>query len=258
MTSGAAEASSPRGDTIIAVDNITKIYKIGELEVRAIRGVSFAVWQRDFVSIMGPSGSGKSTCLHILGCLDRPTSGSYMLDGREVSRLNDSDLARIRNKKIGFVFQNFNLLPRATALQNVELPLIYGGAKKRMKRCKDAIERVGLGKRLHHKPHELSGGEQQRIAIARALVNDPPLILADEPTGNLDSVSGRDIMTIFQELHHQGITIVIITHDRGVAEYGSRIINFRDGVILNEQSLTKDCEGFERTSQGPLATEGKD
>jgi putative ABC transport system ATP-binding protein len=256
MNPGCNDDASPNDRVIIAVEDITKVYRIGELEVHAIRGVNFTVWQKDFVSIMGPSGSGKSTCLHILGCLDRPTTGSYRLDDKEVSRLNDNELARIRNKKIGFVFQNFNLLPRATALQNVELPLIYGGAGKRIKRCKDAIERVGLGKRLHHKPHELSGGEQQRIAIARALVNDPPLILADEPTGNLDSVSGSDIMSIFKDLHRQGITIVIITHDRGVAEYGSRIINFKDGVILNEQTLTKDCESLPRTSHDSPSAEG--
>jgi len=234
---------------MIVIENLSKIYRIGDVEVRAISGVSFHIRPKEFVSIMGPSGSGKSTCLHILGCLDRPSEGSYRLDGREVSRLSDSDLARVRNKKIGFVFQNFNLLPKATALQNVELPLIYAGISRRAQRCKDALARVGLGKRIRHKPIELSGGEQQRVAIARALVNDPSLLLADEPTGNLDSRSGKEIMTLFSELYAQGITIVIITHDRGVAEYGGRIIHFRDGAIVNEETLSKDSQALGRTHE---------
>jgi len=221
-----------------------------------MKEVSFHVRNREFVSIMGPSGSGKSTCLHILGCLDRPTSGSYRLDGREVSRLSDSDLARVRNKKIGFVFQNFNLLPRATAFQNVELPLIYGGVHDRAERCRKALERVGLAKRMKHKPFELSGGEQQRVAIARALVNDPALILADEPTGNLDSRSGKEIMTIFLELYAQGMTLLLITHDRGVAEYGSRILHFKDGSILNEETVSKESAAQGRTELGILGGEG--
>ncbi|MHC9543588.1 MAG: ABC transporter ATP-binding protein [Vulcanimicrobiota bacterium] len=241
---------------MIIIDNLSKIYKIGDVEVRAISGVSFHIKMKEFVSIMGPSGSGKSTCLHILGCLDRPTAGSYKLDGREVSRLSDSDLAKVRNKKIGFVFQNFNLLPKATALQNVELPLIYAGVGKRTQRCREALARVGLGKRIKHKPIELSGGEQQRVAIARALVNDPAILLADEPTGNLDSRSGKEIMAIFSELYAQGITIVIITHDRGVAEYGSRIIHFKDGLIINEETLSKDSSSLERTHEGASEVRG--
>ncbi len=241
---------------MILIDNLSKIYKIGDVEVHAIRGVSFHIKPREFVSIMGPSGSGKSTCLHILGCLDRPTIGSYRLDGCEVSRLSDNELARVRNKKIGFVFQNFNLLPKSTALQNVELPLIYAGVGNRAQRCREALKRVGLGKRVKHRPLELSGGEQQRVAIARALVNDPALLLADEPTGNLDSRSGKEIMAIFSELYAQGITIIIITHDRGVAEYGSRIIHFKDGSIVNEETLSKDSSSPERTHEGPAEVRG--
>ena len=229
------------GMIMIEIADVKKIYRIGSIDVDALRGVSFHVEPKEFVTIMGPSGSGKSTCLHILGCLDRPSSGSYLLDGMEVSRLTDGELARVRNHKIGFVFQSFNLLPRATALQNVELPLIYRGVGNRTKRCREALERVGLASRAKHRPFELSGGEQQRVAIARALVNNPPLILADEPTGNLDSVSGKDIMAIFCELSHQGITILIITHDRQVAEYGSRIIHFMDGSIISIEELKKDC-----------------
>lgn len=225
---------------MIVVDNITKVYKIGNVEVTAIKGVSFSIKPEEFVTIMGPSGSGKSTCLHIIGCLDRPTSGSFMLDGREVSRLSDKELSKVRNRKIGFVFQSFNLLPRATALQNVELPLIYSGSSRCTKRSMEALEKVGLASRAKHRPYELSGGEQQRVAIARALVNNPSIILADEPTGNLDSISGKDIMSILSNLHRQGITIVIITHDRQVAEYGERIIQFKDGEIIKEEILKKD------------------
>ncbi|MDQ7824391.1 MAG: ABC transporter ATP-binding protein [Candidatus Eremiobacteraeota bacterium] len=236
---------------MIEIKGLTKVYKLGRIELPILKGISFTVNAREFVSIMGPSGSGKSTCLHILGCLDRPSSGSYMLDGREVSRLSDSELARVRNKKIGFVFQSFNLLPRASALQNVELPLIYAGISKRIPRCKQALERVGLGKRIKHRPSELSGGEQQRVAIARAIVNDPAILLADEPTGNLDSVSGKEIMAIFTELHRQGMTVLLITHDRGVAHYGSRIIHFLDGAISEEEEIAAEHPHQEGTTGSP-------
>jgi putative ABC transport system ATP-binding protein len=241
---------------VIEIEHISRIYKIGDFEVPAMKDVSFSVRPCEFVSIMGPSGSGKSTCLHILGCLDRPTSGSYKLDGREVSKLSDSELARVRNKKIGFVFQSFNLLPRATAFQNVELPLIYAGVHNRAERCKKALERVGLAKRMKHRPFELSGGEQQRVAIARALVNDPALILADEPTGNLDSKAGKEIMTIFLELYAQGMTLLLITHDRGVAEYGERIVHFKDGTVQREEIIPKESASQERTELGILGGEG--
>ncbi len=217
-----------------AVD-IRKEYVVGGSVLPILKGISFHLRAREFITVMGPSGAGKSTCLHILGCLDRPTSGSLEIDGTEVSSLPDSMLARVRNSKIGFVFQSFNLLPRATALQNVELPLIYAGARDRRRRCIEALEGVGLGGRIDHRPSQLSGGEQQRVAIARALVNRPSLILADEPTGNLDSRSGAEIMKIFDSLHREGIAILMITHDRGVAEHGDRILHLRDGVIEREE-----------------------
>lgn len=236
---------------LIKIENIKKEYKIGDVVVNAIRGVSFQVKPKEFVSIMGPSGSGKSTCLHILGCLDRPSSGSYRLDGLEVSQLSDAELARVRSKKIGFVFQSFNLLPKANALQNVELPLIYAGVTNRKSLCIEALVKVGLSARMKHKPLELSGGEQQRVAIARAIVNDPSIILADEPTGNLDSVSGREIMSVFCDLHKQGITVLLITHDRSVAEYGDRIIHFKDGAILEEEILSKEIGREDRINAKP-------
>lgn len=219
---------------LIARD-ITKTYYLKDRELPIVKGISFHIKKTEFVSIMGPSGSGKSTCLHILGCLDRPTAGSLILDGLAVEKMSDSQLAKIRNGKIGFVFQSFNLLPRATALQNTELPLIYAGAKNRQKRCMEALDRVGLAHRFHHKPSELSGGEQQRVAIARALVNNPSFILADEPTGNLDSKVGMEILDIFKSLHRQGITLLMITHDRNVAEHSDRIIHIKDGLIEKEE-----------------------
>ncbi len=223
---------------MLKASEITKTYQIGDRPLHILKGISFHVEKGEFASIMGPSGSGKSTCLHILGCLDRPTSGTLTIDGVEVSKLSDNALAKVRNKSIGFVFQSFNLLPKATALQNVELPLIYGGISNRKKKCQEALDKVGLASRMNHRPSELSGGEQQRVAIARALVNNPPLILADEPTGNLDSKSGTEIMNIFKELHKQGITLLLITHDRNVAQHGDRVIYLRDGLIEKEEKTT--------------------
>jgi putative ABC transport system ATP-binding protein len=223
-------------EQVIGVENLAKIYRMGDVEVRALNGVSLNIGKGEWVAIMGPSGSGKSTLMNIIGCLDQPTTGNYWLDGIEVSHMNDRDLAVVRNRKIGFVFQTFNLLPRTSALANVELPLIYAGAKERRERAKVALERVGLGDRLNHRPNELSGGEQQRVAIARALVNDPAIILADEPTGNLDSKSGAEIMGILQGLHEQqGLTIVMVTHDPDVAAQCERIVHLFDGQIKQDE-----------------------
>ena len=225
---------------MIELYDIYKIYKMGENEVSALNGVSLKINTHEFVAIVGPSGSGKSTLMNIIGCLDTPTSGTYILDGHEVSRLNDNQLAEIRNSKIGFVFQNFNLIPQLTALENVELPLIYKGvpASVRHKLAKEALARVGLEHRMHHRPRELSGGQQQRVAIARALVTSPPIILADEPTGNLDSKSGAEIMQIFKELHAQGNTIVLITHDNNIAMQARRIVRIQDGQIIEDKEVS--------------------
>ena len=225
---------------IIRVENLVKVYRTGKVEVRALQGVTFEVHPGEFIAIMGPSGSGKTTLMNILGCLDTPTGGRYVLDGVEVSSLRENQLAEIRNRKIGFVFQNFHLLPRLTAFQNVELPLLYASVPKniRVRRVRDLLERVGLGERMHHRPNELSGGQMQRVAIARALVNDPAIILADEPTGNLDTLSGEEIMGIFQELNEEGRTIILVTHERDIAQHARRVIHFRDGRILKNEDVT--------------------
>lgn len=218
---------------LIETDDLWKTYVMGDEEIHALRGVSVVIDRGEYVAIMGPSGSGKSTLMNLIGCLDTPTRGSYLLNGKRVSDMNDNELARIRNEEIGFVFQTFNLLPRASALQNVELPLIYAGvpARDREVRARGALERVDLGPRMAHRPNELSGGQRQRVAIARALVNNPSLLLADEPTGNLDSRTGAEIMALFARLHQAGNTIVLVTHEADVAAFARRIIHLKDGQV---------------------------
>jgi putative ABC transport system ATP-binding protein len=220
---------------MIELENIVKIYKLGDIEVIALNGVDCHIKTGEMVSIMGPSGSGKSTLMNLIGCLDRPTSGKYLLDGTDVSSLNDNQLAGIRNKKIGFVFQSFNLLPQATTVANVELPLVYSSVGNKHQRAFEALELVGMAQRATHRPSEISGGEQQRVAIARALVNNPSLILADEPTGNLDTQTSQGIMLLLQRLNSQGITIVLVTHEEDIAAYTQRTIYLRDGKIVSEK-----------------------
>jgi len=229
---------TPLPDVIILTHKLTREYDMGSELVRALRGVSVQIRKNEYVAVMGPSGSGKSTLMNLIGCLDTPTSGEYWLNGQKVSDHEDDELARIRNKEIGFVFQTFNLLPRADALHNVELPLIYAGlsARNRRDRAVHALERVGLADRMDHKPNELSGGQRQRVAIARALVNEPSILLADEPTGNLDSTTSSEIMGVFAELHSQGQTVVMVTHEQDIAAHAARVITLRDGVVATDQA----------------------
>lgn len=237
---------------VIRADGLSKAYQMGDVTVRALNGATFEVRTGEMMSIMGPSGSGKSTLMNILGCLDQPTSGTYWLDGTETSQLDDDELASIRNKKIGFVFQQFNLLARTSALEQVELPLLYAGVSQRRKRALTALDRVGLADRSHHRPTELSGGQQQRVAIARALVGEPAIILADEPTGALDSRTSEEVMAIFQQLNREGITVVFVTHERDIAEHTRRIIRLTDGRIASDLSIPVDEQRIARTIHEPL------
>jgi putative ABC transport system ATP-binding protein len=228
---------TPLPDIVILTHKLAREYEMGAEAVRALRGVDLQIQRNEYVAVMGPSGSGKSTLMNLIGCLDTPSDGEYWLNGQKVSDLSDDELARIRNKEIGFVFQTFNLLPRASALHNVELPLIYAGlpARERHLRAATALQRVGLGDRMDHKPNELSGGQRQRVAIARALVNDPSILLADEPTGNLDSTTSQEIMEVFGELHRQGQTIVMVTHEADIAAHAARVVTLRDGLVATDQ-----------------------
>jgi len=228
---------TPLPDIVILTHKLAREYDMGSEVVRALRGVDLQIRRNEYVAVMGPSGSGKSTLMNLIGCLDTPTSGEYWLNGQKVSDLADDDLARIRNKEIGFVFQTFNLLPRASALHNVELPLIYAGLSSRERRDKaaQALRRVGLADRMDHKPNELSGGQRQRVAIARALVNAPSILLADEPTGNLDSTTSQEIMSVFGDLHRQGQTVVMVTHEADIAAHAARVVTLRDGLIATDQ-----------------------
>ncbi len=221
----------------IVIRDVTRTYTMGEVEVHALRGVSFSIERGEYVAIMGPSGSGKSTMMNVIGCLDRPSTGSYLLDGIDVSKLDDNELAEIRLKKLGFIFQGFNLLARTDAIKNVSLPLFYAGipARLRNERAIAALTTVGLGDRTHHKPNELSGGQQQRVAIARALINDPTVLLADEPTGNLDTATSADVLGLFSRLHTEGRTIIMVTHDEEIASNAARVIRLRDGLVVSDE-----------------------
>jgi putative ABC transport system ATP-binding protein len=233
---------------IICLENISRQYKIGSEIVNALRSISLTIYKGEYVALMGPSGSGKSTLMNILGCLDTPTSGKYMLNGKDVSKMHDNELAEIRNKEIGFVFQTFNLLPRNTTLENVMLPLIYAGVpkKERIKKAQLVLEQVGLSNRVNHKPNELSGGQRQRVAIARALVNNPSIILADEPTGNLDTKTSVEIMGLFEEIHRKGNTIILVTHEEDIALHAHRIVRLRDGLIESDQPNKQITKVIER------------
>jgi putative ABC transport system ATP-binding protein len=226
---------------IIRITNLEKVYDTGSVQVKALKGINFLVNEGEYVAIMGQSGSGKSTLMNILGCLDRPTSGTYLLDGEDVSSYSDDKLSWLRNKKIGFVFQSFNLISRTSSIKNVELPMIYAKvpATQRRKKAQELLEKVGLSKRMDHMPNELSGGQRQRVAIARALANDPPLILADEPTGNLDTASSVEIMELFTKLNNEGATVIIVTHEDDIAQFTKRIIRFRDGEIISDAEVKK-------------------
>ena len=240
-TESRPNANGPEAGDVIVTDNLWKTYEMGDQQVNALRGVNLRIKHNEYVAIMGPSGSGKSTLMNLIGCLDSPTKGKYWLNGHDVSELNDDELARIRNKEIGFVFQTFNLLARATSLHNVELPLIYNGtpAAERIARATAVLESVNLSTRMMHKPNELSGGQRQRVAIARALVNKPSIILADEPTGNLDSKTGVEIMALFDDLHAKGNTIVVVTHEPDIAEYAHRVVTIRDGAVASDHPSSR-------------------
>jgi putative ABC transport system ATP-binding protein len=227
---------------LLSLENVTKVYQMGDVEVHALRGVSLTIAEGEFVAVMGASGSGKSTLMNIVGCLDRPTGGVYRLDGEDISRLDRYALARKRNRTLGFVFQSFNLLSRTSALENVELPLLYAGVstRERHERASAALHRVGLGDRVHHHPNQMSGGQQQRVAIARALVGDPRVILADEPTGNLDSATSVEVMAIFQDLRLSGITVVLVTHEPDIASYAARVVTMKDGKVLSDHRQNPD------------------
>jgi putative ABC transport system ATP-binding protein len=247
-------------DSVIVTRNLVKTYVVGDIQVNALRGVSLDVRRGEFVAVTGPSGSGKSTFMYVIGCLARPTSGQYVLDGQDVSQLSKNALAAVRNKKIGFVFQGFNLLARTSALDNVELPLLYGGSTlrtaERHRRAKEMLAAVGLADRMHHHPNQLSGGQQQRVAIARALVNEPSILLADEPTGNLDSRTSIEVMGLFQRLNaERGITVVLITHEHDIAGYGTRIVSFRDGHIVVDKAVAKRLNAADELASLPEPAE---
>ena len=246
--------------SVISTRNVVKTYVVGDHQVKALRGVNLDVERGEFVCVTGASGSGKSTFMHIIGCLDRPTSGEYFLDGQDVSKMSKNDLAGVRNKKIGFVFQGFNLLSRTSALDNVELPLLYGGSTlktaERHRRAKEMLATVGLGDRFSHHPNQLSGGQQQRVAIARALINTPSILLADEPTGNLDSRTSIEVMGLFQKLNiERGITVILITHEADIAEYGTRIVSFRDGVVVADRPVARRRTAAEELANLPEPAE---